>query len=156
MTAVAGSVAQAVRILIAAGGPLEWPANAGWPLHQAVAEFRTELDLEVEPVPEAGLGRAVPGLEHAVMELGRLGVLHLRDEGFVAWWTVDLHEMPSLRRELMRCDPDAARWHYRAARRWAALAATSAKSLRSATVSSTALPRSARPVRLHAVASTRR
>lgn len=149
------SVAQAVRRLIAAGGPLEWPANAAWPLHQTIVEFRAELDVDVEPVPQAGLGRAVPGVEQAVMELSRLGILELRDEGFVAWWTVDPGAIPTLRRELMRSSPESAQRHYRAARRWAALAATSAKNLRNAAASSTSMSRSG-SVRLHAVAPLRR
>lgn len=155
MTGSEPSVAQAVRRLIGAGGPHEWPANVPWPLHQTIVEFRAELDVDVEPVPEAGVGRAVSDVEQAVMELCRHGILALRDEGFVSWWTVDPAAMPELRRELMRCEPEIARRHYRAARRWAALAATSAKNLRNAVTSSTATSRSA-TVRLHAVAPTRR
>ena len=155
MTGVDHSVLQAVRRLVAAGGPHEWPANAAWPLHQTLVEFRDELGVDIEPIPEAGLGLAVPGVERAVMELSRIGILELRDDGFVAWWTVDPCAVPALRRELMGSDPQFAQRHYRAARRWAALAATSAKNLRNAAASPTLTPRSGM-VRLHAVAPTRR
>jgi hypothetical protein len=155
MTSADASIELAVRRLIAAGGPHEWPANAAWPLHQTLIEFRAELGVDVDPTPQAGLGHSVPGVESAVMELGRLGILELRDEGFLSWWTVDPRAMPALRRELMRSDPKMTQRNYLAARRWAALAATSAKNLRNAAESSTSTSRSG-TVRLHAVAPTRR
>lgn len=155
MTSADASVAQAVRRLIAVGGPHEWPANAAWPLHQTLIEFRAELEVDFDPIAEAGLGRSVPGVESAVMELCRLGVLALRDEGFVSWWTVDPRAMPALRRELMRSDPKVTQRHYVAALRWAALVATSAKHLRSAAGSSTSTSRSGM-VRRHAATPMRR
>lgn len=136
-----------VRQLLVAGGPAEWPANVPWPLHHAVAEHCGVLCPEIEPVPVPGTGWSVPGLEDAVLELARVGRLRCRDEGFVRWWVVDDLDPREDRRELLRCDPLVAQQVYRAARRWAALTAVSAKAVRSAPASSIEMSRSGTPIR---------
>jgi hypothetical protein len=138
--------------LIAAGGPREWPANVPWPLHQAVTEHHHILCPDLVPVPAAGTGWSVPGLEAAVTELARLGRLQLREEGIASWWVADESRLLD-RKWLLSCDPAVAQTVYRAARRWSALTEISAKSIRIATRSLGSQSRSGTPKRLHPLAS---
>jgi hypothetical protein len=136
-----------LRQLLAAGGPSEWPANVPWPLHQAVTEHHRVLCPNVTPLPAAGTGWQIPGLEFAVTELARSGRLRPREEGIARWWVVNDHESMVDRRELLRCDPVVAQDIYLAARRWAALTAMSAKTVRSASASLASISRSGMPNR---------
>jgi len=136
------AILPAISHLIAAGGPRKWSANCAWPLHLTLAEFRTELTLKVDVQPAAGLGWSVPGVEQALVELRRLGILRLDDEGFSAWWVVEETTVAQLCRKLMRQRPEFVREYHRAACRWAALSATSAKNVRKPLESSGSTSRS--------------
>jgi hypothetical protein len=152
---VTASYTSFMQLLLASGGPREWPANVPWPLHQTVVEFLDQIvesrtlqfSNEVEVVPYPGLGLKVVGLDDAVVELGRFGVIGLEDDGFAAMWVVNPQGIDRHRRDLMRCDAVEAAVLYRAARRWSALAATSLKNVRSASVSSLSMSRSRTPNR---------
>lgn len=143
------SLVPLLRRLLSAGGPSEWPANVPWPLHQAVAERHEVLCPGVLPVPSAGIGWWVPGLDDAVVELAREGHLTLTEAGFTNWWVSTAIRPDGDRRELMRCDPSLAQVTYEAARRWAALSATSANTLRKASASVSSRSLSAIPIRRH-------
>lgn len=144
-----------LRRLLAAGGPECWAANVPWPMHQAVAEFLPDLCPEVEPVLDASVGMRVPGLDQAVHQLALDGAIRLQDEGFVSWWIVTGTDRRNHQRELFRCDPVIARQHHLAARRWAALAATSANTLRKASWSPDGTSRHALPMRRQPIVPAR-
>lgn len=135
--------------MLAAGGPAKWPANVPWPLHQAVAEHAQDLGLREQPVPAPGTGWCVPGLDEAVLQVARGGALTLVEADLTSWWVRKEMAPVAARRDLLRCDADVARVTYLAARRWAALTATSSKTLRRALASVGTRSRSAIPIRRH-------
>ena len=141
-----------MRALIGAGGPREWAADVPWPLHKVLAELHASADAQhVLPVglrvnPQAGVGLHVEGVEGALHYLARSGELILVEEGLFSSWQVVGSAVPSYRRLLMSLSPSEADALYRAGRRWAALAATSLKKLRTASVSANSTKRSATPI----------
>lgn len=142
----------AVRALIGAGGPLEWPADVPWPLHTVVAELqrsgaaRTLVVESLQVVPDAGVGLRVGGVDAAVYDMARVGELRLRNEGLFSSWQVDAGAVARFRRLLMTLTPAEAHALHRAGRRWAALVATSLKNLRTASASGTSTKSSDTPI----------
>jgi len=147
-----------VGLMLAAGGPQEIPARITWPLHQALraldAEIRREgllsklpTVLDLRPSPDVGL--AASGANGAVFALLRDGVLQPRGTGRRASLHANVDRLATYRRHLMRLEPRLAAVVHRAATRWAALVATSAKNRSTAARSSGRTRTSSRPNRLH-------
>ncbi len=141
-----------VRVLIGAGGPLEWVADAPWPLHQVVVELHRSsaaehvLPADLELAPRPGVGLHVDGIEAALHDLARSGELSLVDEGVFSCWRVTEDVVPAYRQMLMGLPPEEAAALYLAGRRWAALATTSLKKLRTASRSAGSTSRSSTPI----------
>jgi hypothetical protein len=145
-------------LMLAAGGPQEIPARIAWPLHQALqgldAEVRRDgllselpVVLDFRPSPEVGL--AAFGANSAIFALLRDGVLRPQGTGRGASLHVNADALASYRRRLMRLEPRLAHVVHRAATRWAALVATSAKNRSTAARSSGRRRASSNPNRLH-------
>jgi hypothetical protein len=149
-------VTELVGVLLAAGGPAEIPARVAWPLHRALQDldeearrdgFRSQLPvLEFSPSPDGGL--AASGVGRAVLTLLRDGVFSPSGTGRLATMRVDVNALSSYRRQFMRLDPQVAAAIHRAAMRWAALVATSAKNRSTAARSPEATRASSSPNRL--------
>ena len=141
-----------VRLLVGVGGPLEWAAEASWPLHRAIVELSGSvrpgvlLPKKLRVTPRAGVGFHVEGVEAAFHELARCGELALVGEDGFSSWRVHPDALQSYRRLVMRVPADDAAVLYRAGRRWAALASTSLKKLRMASISSGSASRSSTPI----------
>ena len=151
------ALAQLIRLMLAAGGPRNWLASVPWPLHRTLVEERAELvklaalgcrvSLSANPDPDCGW--RVDGVDGALVELQRVGILGYLDEGFFACYEVDETWLRECRLDLMRLPANEASVIYRAARRWDALAATSLKNWRTAALSSAPTVRSVIPIRRH-------
>jgi hypothetical protein len=98
--------------------------------------------------------RSFAGVDEALLELQRLGVVTWLDHGFIARWVVAEESLPDARRRLMRLDGLEAQMLYRAGRRWRALAATSLKNWRMALASPASIVESETPMRRHPIAPT--
>jgi hypothetical protein len=93
------------------------------------------------------VGLQVDGVEAALHDLARLGELSLVDEDSFSCWRVSEDCIPAYRRMTMSLPPVEAAALYRAGRRWAALATTSLKKLRTASMSSRSASLSCTPIR---------
>jgi hypothetical protein len=146
-----------VGLMLAAGGPPAIPARIDWPLHQALRELH-------EDSGRTGRRRALPtlifhacpdvatraaGASEAVFTLARAGVLRPDGAGRHAVLRPDPGELVAFRRDFMLLEPEVADLVQRAAARWAALVATSAKNRSTARRSSGATVASGTPKRLH-------
>lgn len=138
-----------VRLLLGAAGPPEWAAQGLWPLHEVVSQLQRDghtAAAAIAPgVPRAGIGLHIDGLEAAMHHLARSREIDLFQEGMFSSWCVDASVIPTYRHMLMRMPPSEVAELYRAGRRWAALAATSLKKLRTASASAGSTTRSEIP-----------
>ncbi len=152
------AMVELVGLLLAAGGPQAFPARITWPLHRALhgldAEARrdgllSELPaiLDFHSSPDAGL--AASGASRAIFALLRDGILEPRGTGRAASLHANTDGLATYRRRLMRLEPRLAALVHRAATRWAALVATSAKNRSTAARSSLETRASSTPKRLH-------
>lgn len=137
------SVVQIVRLLQAVG-PRRWPARVPWPLHTALVETAEALRLVIvdgKPVtlsaePSPDLGWRVQGVDAAILELERSGVICLEADAFCECFVVDERELEAISRDFTLLEATQAASIYRAGERWRALASTSLKNLRMAAPSS--------------------
>lgn len=125
-----------IALLLAAGGPKLQYARVTWPLQKSLVQLHDEAEESGVPLPE-GLrlelvrdpdsGRAIKGVNKALLELIREGVL--RKEGSLrqAKLRADNAHLEALRRDLMRQDPATVRLIHRAGIRWEAFSATASK-----------------------------
>lgn len=147
-----------VGLMLAAGGPQTIPARIAWPLHRALHDLDTNVRREglltelpavmsFQPSPDVGL--AASGANGAIFSLLQDGVLATEGVGRAAAFRMTDDALANYRWRLMRLDPRLATLVYRAATRWAALVATSAKNRSTAERSSGATRTSSTPKRLH-------
>jgi len=132
-----------VLTLLAADGPTEWLSGVRWPLHRVLVELSKAAAANGSSLPYATISTrpdpevatAVLGADAALVGLAESGVLMLTGEGLTTRWSVVTDQLVEARRDLMRLGPCDADLVYRAGRRWAALAATSLKNWRTASLS---------------------
>jgi hypothetical protein len=141
------------RLMLATGGPALWPSAVPWPLHRALAELAsaTASSDSALPIiafrPSSDVGMKADGVDEAISELVADGTLRWERIGGVDVWSVVQSDLDSARRDLMRLEPADAAAVHRAGVRWAALAETSLKRLRTASESSGATVRSGNPAK---------
>ena len=121
--------------MLAAGGPAVIPARISWPLHQALRELHSEAGrrgsrglltlFALRPCPDVAV--RVRGADEAVFALIQERVLTPEGAGRQAALRADVERLVTLRRDLMRLEPEAVRLIQWAGSRWAAFVATSAK-----------------------------
>lgn len=131
--------------VLVAAGPRKQLARVRWPMHQAVREVYDEtgrtgerrwLGIELDFNPSSAVGQAAVGLDQALAELVRRGLLHaegcLREARFV----LDEQAAVGYRRTLMSMPAEQVTVLQRAGARWAALASTAEKNRSTAARSS--------------------
>ena len=152
-----------VRLMLSLAGPIELVQGVSWPLHQALREAADEAvtrgvrgfpHVEFRPDPDAG--RRADDADAAVQELRWNHVLLPTGSGMAARLVSEQFSDPAVRRTLLRLPPETADIVYRAARRWAALAATSSKNWATESASSGATVASAMPALRHVSTSALR
>ncbi len=145
-----------VGMLLAAGGPRELRPSGDWGLHRAVRDVWQSLaragltirEMSIEFTPDPDVGVRASGVDQAVWDLRRQGVLAGRGQGRAARLCVDDHRLSSFRRELLGAEPEVASILYRSATRWAAMAAAATKKASTPSASPTARVSSSTPKRL--------
>ena len=142
--------------VLAAGGPRKQLARVPWPMHQAMREIYDEtgrtgerrwLGVELEFKPSSAVGQAAIGLEEAVGELIRRGVLRAEGRLREARLVLDEQAAVQYRRMLMSMPVEQVRILQRAGARWAALASTAEKNRSTAARSSGSTVTSSTPNR---------
>jgi hypothetical protein len=144
-----------VATMLALLDRIELVQGVRWPLHQALREAAAEATdrgltglptMEFRPDPDVGW--RVEGVDAVLDDLRWEGVLSTTGDGMSARLLIG-HGDAAARRALLRLQPDTADVVYRAARRWAALAATSSKNWATAVASPGATVASCTPALLH-------
>lgn len=153
------ALSKQIALMLAAGGPDLQYARVTWPLQKALVQLHYDASrsqvgfpagLDSELVSDPDSGRAIRGVDRALLELTREGVLRPEGSNRQAKLRFNPSHLESLRRDLMRQDPQAVLMIHQAGLSWAALAETASKNRSAPALSSGSKVTSSTPKRANA------